>query len=178
MGWIVLWAVLLIVVMILCWATNAFGLPGNWFALAAAIVYALLVPEGRADFGWPALAAMTALAVVGEVIELVAGAHGAAKEGGSKRGAALALLGSIIGGLSGIFFGLPIPIVGSLVAGMLFAALGALGGAMLGEAWKGRSTEDSWRIGQAAFWGRLIGTIAKIIIGAFMIVIAVVALFW
>ena len=176
MWWIALVAVLVIVAMVAAWATNALGIPGNWIVLAIAVLYSVFGSEGRTHIGWVSVAAMAILAVLGEVVEFAASARGATKQGGSRRAAVLAVVGSIIGGLSGIFVGLPIPVIGSLVAGMLLAALGALVGAMLGETWKGRSTADSWRVGQAAFWGRLVGTLAKIILGAFMLVIAIVAI--
>ena len=41
------------------------------------------------------------------------------------------------GGLFGLTVVVPIPIVGSIAAALLFAGLGALGGAVLGERWKG-----------------------------------------
>ena len=43
-----------------------------------------------------------------------------------------------------------------LVAVLLLASLGGLLGAMLGESWKGRDLEASWRIGIAAFWGEAV----------------------
>ena len=67
--------------------------------------------------------------------------------------------------------------VGSVVAAVLFAAIGALLGAMLGEQWKGRELGESWQIGQAAFWGRLLGTLAKSLIGLVMVAVAVTAIF-
>jgi hypothetical protein len=71
--------------------------------------------------------------------------------------------------------GLPIPVIGSLVAAILFAGAGALVGAMLGETWKGRTLAESWKVGQSAFWGRLLGALAKTGIATAMLVIAMVA---
>ncbi len=98
------------------------------------------------------------------------------KAGGSRRSAALALVGSLIGGISGLAIGVPVPVIGSLVAAVLFAALGALAGAMIGESWKGRDLDQSLRVGKAAFWGRVLGTLAKALIGAVMVVVALAAL--
>ncbi len=98
------------------------------------------------------------------------------RAGGSRRSAVLALVGSLAGGATGVLVGVPIPLVGPLVAAVLFAGLGALAGAMLGESWKGRSLDQSVRVGKAAFWGRLFGTLAKTLIGAVMVVVALAAL--
>jgi len=174
MDWLWLWALLLLIVLVLCWALNIIGLPGNWINLVAVSVYAWLMPaEHQADVGWLVLALMLLLAVIGEIIEFAAGAAGAATAGGSRRGAALAVVGAILGGIVGLLIGLPIPIVGSVIASVLFSAVGALIGAMLGEAWKGRNFEESLWTGHAAFWGRLLGTVGKIIVGAMMIIVAV-----
>ena len=54
--------------------------------------------------------------------------------------------------------------------------LGAMAGAILGETWAGRDADTSWRIAKLAFWGRLAGTLGKIILGAVMIVIVVAAM--
>jgi uncharacterized protein YqgC (DUF456 family) len=101
---------------------------------------------------------------------------GAARLGGSKRGAVLAIAGSMLGAILGAFIGVPIPVIGSIVAVILFASLGALGGAMLGETWKGRSLGESWKIGQGAFWGRMLGAVAKTAVASAMVVIGIAAL--
>ncbi len=126
--------------------------------------------------GWPVVLTLVALASLGEIVEVAAAAAGVKRVGGSRRGAVLALVGSVIGGLVGVGVGLPIPIIGSLVAAVLFAGLGAMIGAMLGEAWKGRALDDSWRVGVGAFLGRVFGTLAKIMVGSAMLVLAIVAL--
>ncbi|HLA84632.1 MAG TPA: DUF456 domain-containing protein, partial [Thermoguttaceae bacterium] len=120
--------------------------------------------------------AIIVLATLGELLEFVAGMLGAAKAGGSRRGAVLALIGSLIGAVAGLFIGLPIPVVGSVVSAVLLAGLGAFVGAVLGEQWKGRTLGESCRIGHAAFWGRLLGTAAKTALGAAMVGTTVFAL--
>jgi uncharacterized protein YqgC (DUF456 family) len=174
----IVWAILLVLVVILLWSLNIVGLPGNWLVVAAAAIYALLVPEEwRTDVGWWSVAALGGLAVVGEIIEFLAGAMGASKAGGSRRGAVLALLGSLGGGLLGIFVGVPIPIVGPIIGALAFASLGALTGAVIGEQWKGKTWDESFRVGHAAFWGRLLGTLGKALVGTFMIVVVLVSVF-
>jgi uncharacterized protein YqgC (DUF456 family) len=101
---------------------------------------------------------------------------GVSKTGGSRRGAVMALAGSILGGILGVVIGLPIPLVGSVVAAVFFAGLGAMAGAILGEISAGQKLGASWRIGKAALWGRLAGTLGKILLGAVMILVVVAAM--
>ena len=93
-----LWAFLLILVLLVCGALTLFGLPGNWLMIVATVVYVYLVAvNSRFAIGWEVVVALVILAVLGEVIETAAGAWGAAKVGGSRRGAPLALVGSVVG---------------------------------------------------------------------------------
>ncbi len=171
------WACLLVVALIVGWSINLFGLPGNWLNLAATICYVVFMPsDQRVSISWWVVGAVLFLAGLGELVELLAGAAGAAKVGGSRRGVVLALVGSFAGGLSGAIIGAPIPVVGSIIAILLFASLGALGGAMLGEWWKGRDWETRWQVGHAAFWGRLFGTVGKVSIGSVIVVVVLMAL--
>jgi len=173
----ILWAVLLLLVLLAGWLMTLLGLPGNWLMVAAAALYAWLMPgDSPQDVGWPLVAALGILALLGELLEALAGLLGAAKAGASKRAAALSLAGSIVGGIAGIFIGTPIPIVGQLVAAILLAGAGALAGAMLGETWAGRPLRESWRVGRAAFWGRLLGTLAKTLVASVMVMAVAAAL--
>jgi len=174
----IVWALLLVLAVLVFWFMNLLGLPGNWMIVGAAALYAWLIPDNtRIAIGWPAVGVLTGLAVLGEVVEFAASAAGVKKRGGSWFGAILALIGSVIGALAGMVVGVPIPVVGSLLAAVLFGGLGALAGAMLGETMRGQSFDASLRIGQAAFWGRLLGTLAKAMIGAVMAGIAIAAVF-
>jgi len=171
-----LYALLLIVVLLIGWGLTVVGMPGNWLMVAAAALYAWLLGDSSLALGWGVVAALAVLAAAGELLELLAGSLGVAKLGGSRRGAALALLGSLIGGIAGLFIGLPVPLIGSVLAAILLAGLGALLGALLGELWKGRALGRSWQVARAAFWGRLLGSAAKVLIGSVMAVVAAAAL--
>ena len=173
----VLWAGLLILVLLAGWSLNLFGLPGNWLNVVAIALYAWLVPaESRWSIGWAVVVAVGLVALIGELIEAAAGALGVSKVGGSRRGALLAMVGAMAGGLLGALLGSPIPVVGSIVGILLLASLGALAGAMIGERWKGRGWAISWKVGRAAFWGRLLGTLGKILTASIIVAIAVGAL--
>jgi len=171
----ILAALLMAVLLAAGWVMTLLSLPGNWLIVIAVAVYALLVPnEWRVDVGWVVVGVVLVLAIVGEILEWLTVAAGTARAGGSRRAALLALGGSILGGLVGAVVGLPVPVVGSVIAIVLFAAVGATCGAMAGESWRGSSREASWAVGKAAFWGRLLGTLAKI--GTACVIVVVVAL--
>ena len=171
------WALLLVVIVVAACLLTVIGMPGNWLVVTAAAVYAFLLPhDGRAAIGWPVVVALVGLAVLGEVVELVAGALGVQRVGGSRRSAVLALGGSVVGGIVGVIVGVPIPIIGSFVGAILFGGLGALTGGMLGEYWKGRTTDEALRVGHAAFWSRLFGTLSKAAIGLVMVIVTIAAL--
>jgi len=173
----IFWAILLFVLMLLFWGLTLVGMPGNWLMVAAAGLYLFLGPtDERLAIGGYVFVLLVGLALLGEGLELLASALGVARAGGSRRGAVLALLGAMMGGILGLFVGAPAPVIGSMLAAVLLASLGALAGAMMGEIWKGRPLGDSWTIGKAAFWGRLFGTLAKTTIGAVMVAVVAAAL--
>lgn len=168
----------LILVLLAGWAMTVLSLPGNWVMVVASAAFAYFAPDGgRFDVSWTAVGVLLGLALLGEALEMAAGAVSAARVGGSKRGAALAIVGSMIGAVVGAGAGtaIPIPLVGSVIGAVGGACLGALAGAMLGETWKGRALGETWKIGQAAFRGRFLGTVAKVAIASAMTVIAITA---
>ena len=170
------WIFLFLLVLALSWGLTLFSLPGNWLIVAAAAIYAYLsTADAQPAISWTVVAVLAGLAALGEVIEFAASAVGTSRAGGSKRGALLAILGAVVGSVVGAVIGLPIPVVGSVVGVLLFASLGAMAGAMVGESCKGRTLDEIIEVGQAAFWGRLAGTLAKTGIGTVMVLVAAVA---
>ncbi len=173
------WALGLLLICTVAWGLNLIALPGNWFAVATVALYAWLGPEeGRAAVGWGVLAAVFGCALFGELLEFAAAALGAQRAGASRRATLLAILGSMVGAVLGAVVGLPIPLVGPVVAAVLFGALGATAGAMFGEWTDGKSWRESWPVGHAAFWGRLLGTVGKILAGLAILVVTLVAVCW
>ena len=174
-----IWAALLVLCAVAAWFATLFSLPGNWVMVLLVVVFALFYPEAEGrGVGWIGVAVVAGLAVVGEVIEFAAGAAGAAKEGGSRRGMLLAILGAVVGSVVGAFIGIPIiPVVGSIIAAVGGGALGAFCGAYLGETWKGKTSAESIAVGKATLIGRLLGTMAKLIVGAMMVVVIALAVF-
>ncbi|MGC3968996.1 MAG: DUF456 domain-containing protein [Pirellulales bacterium] len=96
------------------WFCTVISLPGTWIILVTAAVYSWLTPDGaRWDIGGNVLGVLLGLAVVGEILETASSAAGVKKLGGSRRGAVLAIVGSLIGAVIGTG-AIPIPIVGTL----------------------------------------------------------------
>ncbi|MEN6459716.1 MAG: DUF456 family protein [Thermoguttaceae bacterium] len=173
----ILLSLLLLTVLLAAWLLTLLGLPGNWMMVVVAGLHAWLVPaKSAAALGWKVVVVLAVLAALGELLELLTGAAGTAKAGGTRRAALLALAGSIGGGLLGLFIGLPIPLIGPVIAAVLCAGFGAMAGAMLGEGWAGKNLRTSWPVGKAAFWGRLLGTLGKLSVGAAMIAVVIAAL--
>jgi len=169
-------AVVLILASATCWVSLLFTLPGNWVMALLATLFALSYPDAE-GMSWWTVGALILLAAVGELVEFVAGAAGAAKQGASRRSMVLAILGTMIGSLAGAIVGVPVPIVGSIIAALGGGALGAFAGAYLGELWKGKTSRESMNVGTGAMVGRVLGTFGKLIVGAIMFVLVSVAVF-
>ncbi len=168
-------AIAVVFLCILAWGTNLIALPGNWISVAILALYVWLGPgEGRAAIGGIALAVAFGCALIGEVTEFIASALGAKRAGASRKSTIYAVIGSMIGAITGGLMGVPIPIIGSVLAAILFGGIGATAGAMYGEWTDGKSWKESWAIGHAAFWGRTFGTLGKVSFGFGIVLIAVV----
>jgi hypothetical protein len=151
---------------------NLVALPGNWIVVGAAALFAWLLPvEAGRGISWTTVAVLLGLAVFGEVVEFVAGAAGAARQGASRRAIVLSIVGAVAGSIVGLGIGAPIPIIGSLVMAVLGGAGGAFAGAYLGETWKGRDEPERLAAGRGAFFGRIWGTVGKLAVGAVMLAI-------
>jgi len=175
--WYYFWAVLFVLIDVAGLAANLLTLPGNWIIAAATVVFALFIHHpNQTETNWWCIGLMIGLALVGELIEFAAGAAGAAKTGGSRRGMILAVAGAMVCSILGTGLGtfLPIPVIGNLVGAIAGGAAGAFGGAYLGESWKGRSENERLTISAAAMVGRVFGTVGKFGVGAIMVVVFVI----
>lgn len=174
--WYYTWAVLLVLGNLGALAATVMALPGNWVIVGLTALFAWLIHDAAgAGISWYTVGALLGLATLGELVEFAAGAAGAARFGGSRRGMVLAIVGTLFGSMIGVAAGpflVPIPLLGSVVAAVGGGALGAFVGAYLGESWKGRSDDQRLAISKAAFVGRLLGTVGKLWVGAVMVVVA------
>jgi uncharacterized protein YqgC (DUF456 family) len=159
----------LLVLLIACLAALAsllLGLPGTFLIVVAALAYAWAT--GFAGVTWWTIGWLLLLAVIGEGIEFLAGAAGAAGERPSRRVMIAAILGGVIGGLVGtpLLFG-----VGSLLG----ALLGAFTGAALAVLSEGGTMDTALSAGLAAFRGRLLGFVLKAAVAVAMLVVLAAA---
>ncbi len=165
-------ALCLVALLLIGWVLTLLSLPGNWLIVVATALYSWLIADTSTwDISWTLVIVLAVLAGLGEAIELIAAAAGVQRLGGSRRSALLSGVGSIIGAILGTAW-IPVPIVGTVFG----ACLGALGGAMFGESWKGRQIDHNWQVGLAAFWGRLLGSMAKILIASVLVTVTLAGL--
>ncbi len=171
----ILWAIVFLLALTVAWLTNVIGLPGNWLMLLFSVFYGLwMPPDAQVSISMTVLLVLAALAAVGELAELALSSASVSKAGGNRRSALYAIVGSIVGGVAGMVMGIPIPLIGPIVASLLFGSLGAMAGAMYGEWSTGTACNASLQIGKAAFWGRALGTLAKLVVGLIMLCVAVI----
>ncbi len=157
-------------------ALNLFGLflvllslPGTWFMVAATAGVSWLT--GMQLVSWTTVLVLAGVALLGEVLEFLAGAAGSRRAGGTWRATVGAMVVSVIGGI--VLGAMIFPIIGA----PLGACIGAFLGALAGELSAGKKLETAVAVGQGAFVGRLLGTIVKLVLGGILLVIATIASF-
>ncbi len=151
----------------------AFTLPGIWFAIVAAGLAQWWSIEHRSEpmFNWWTLGACVGIALAAELIEFGASAVGAAKAGGTKKGAIGSVVGAIAGAVVGSFI---LPVIGTILG----AAIGAGAGALVLEKHLGqKSWGEAGKVGAGAAIGRLVATLAKVALAAVVAAILSVAAF-
>ena len=109
--------------------------------------------EGFARVGAVGLTIIGVLAALGFAADFLAALLGAKRVGASPR----ALLGATLGGVAGLFMGIPGMLVGPLV------------GAALGELWARGGLAQAGKVGIGTWLGLLFGAIAKVVIAFLMI---------
>ena len=146
------------------------GFPGTWVMVAAAALFAALADLAPGGSEWIALIIVTALAGLGELIELgvrIVGGKVAKVSNG-------AIIAAIVGGIIGAIVGVPVFLIGSLIGLLLGVFLGAFGYALLferhsiaGAAWVALATTTS----------QIVALFAKTCIGLAIIVYLSVVVF-
>ncbi len=152
------------------------GLPGTWLMVVIAILLASITAgESFVHVSWLGVIALVVLAGIGELIEFIAGSAGVGQQGGTKRSAWYALVGSMVGAVAGLFISLPIPVpvISQLISSVLFGAMGAAAGAVIGERREGKDWDKTTRVGIGALIGRLLGTVGKAACAAIMTIILI-----
>jgi len=129
------------------------GFPGTLVVLAAAVVHRLCF--GQDSAGNLVLVILAALTAAALAFDFLAGMFGANKFGATWRG----MLGAVLGGFIGLFFGLPGIIVGPFVGATLFELLGD------------RELKPALKAGLGATLGLFAGIIGKFSIAVVMILL-------
>lgn len=129
------------------------ALPGVLLVLAGLLLAAWT--DGFVHIGQGTLILLAALAVLTYGVDFAAGALGAQRVGASRR----ALVGAFVGGLVGLFFGLPGVLLGPFV------------GAVLGEYTVQRNLSQAGKVGIGTWLGMAVGLAAKLAIVFSMIAI-------
>ena len=151
-------------VMLACLLIIPLGLPGLW--LIAVVLLALLA---AGQVSWT-FALVGAGAVVGtEIAELWVLKRFGERFGGSNR----AFWGAMAGGMVGLFFGLPVPVVGSVIT----AFLGTFVGAGLVTFVETRSMARSTRVGAGVLLARTTAVALKVGVAVAITAATAVALF-
>lgn len=145
-------------VMAACLLLVPLGLPGTWLMLLVVGTGALL---GEVTLG--TLALLVGVAALGEAAEFLLVKKFSERYGASRR----AFWGALLGGLVGIALGAPVPVVGSLLAGLLGTFVGAVAVAL----WEGHPGWGAVRSG----WGAVLGRAAAVAVktGAGVVVLVV-----
>ncbi len=143
------------------------GLPGIWLMIAVVVGLKWWQPEW---ISWWMIGSVIVLAILGEVVELLAGAAGSSKAGGSKRAAVSAVIGGIVGAIAGAAFP---PIIGAVIWGTVGAGVGAILGELTNEE---RDWKQTLQVGGAAATGKLLGTLAKTALAVMVYILILVAL--
>jgi uncharacterized protein YqgC (DUF456 family) len=109
--------------------------------------------DGFARVGWVALTVIGALAVLSWVADFVASLLGAKRVGASP----LALLGATLGGIAGIFFGIPGMILGPFI------------GAVVGELLARGGLAKAGKVGLGTWLGLVAAAVLKVVLAFMMI---------
>lgn len=152
-----------IAVLVLGLLSIPLGLPGLWIMIGVAAVAAML-----GEIGTVTLLACVLLAIIAELIEFLLVRKLTKQYGGSKK----AFWGAIGGGFLGVLIGAPIPIIGSVIMGMV----GAFAGAAIVTFAETQQIGAAHRVGWGAVLGRIFTTVAKTAAGVAILVLAAAAL--
>ena len=115
-----LWFTLLVLLSAACLVGTLMALPGNWGIVVCGAIFVWLVPES--GLTWIGVIISVVLGAIGEVVELAAGAAGAAKLGAKRRSMVLSMVTTVVGSIAGSFL-VPIPVIGTVIGALLGLSL-------------------------------------------------------
>jgi hypothetical protein len=148
------------------------GLSGNWLMVISTCLFAWWKWDERVFSGWT-LVAIVVLALLGELIDFLAGVVAAKGSGASWRGSVMAVFGAILGALFGTFV-IPVLFLGTVLG----ASIGAGLAVWVTEIARGELAEHSLCRAVSAGIGQFVGTATKIMLGLVIWLVIAVAAFW
>jgi len=149
-------------------AISFFRLPGTWLIVLSATACSWHFGWSRPTWQW--LTVLVGLAVVAEVVELVSSAVLAKQAGASRKASWYALFGGILGMF---LFTVPLPLIGTIIGGVI----GCFAGAAIGEMTVSNDAAKGAKVGLFAAVGQVVGMVAKTMIAFLMAATAVVGAF-
>ena len=152
MDWTIFWWILATLIVI----SGLIGvvvpaLPGIPIMLAGLVLAAW--STGFEPVGWGTIAVLAALTALSVLIDFLAAAFGAKRQGASPR----AFWGATLGAVVGLFFGLVGVVLGPFI------------GAVAAELTSGRGAQQAGRSGYGVWIGLILGTAAKLAIAFLML---------
>lgn len=153
-----------VALMTLALLTVPLGLPGVWV-----MVLVLLGCVLAGWVSWPVWLVLALLTGVAEVLEFAVLKRMGDRYGGSRA----AFWGAVAGGFLGVLVGAPVPVVGSLVAGLVGTFLGAAALTF----WGTRSARDASRVGWGMLVARVLAVGLKVAVGIAVLVVGIGAIF-
>lgn len=138
-----------VLAMLGCLVMIPFGLPGLWCIVVMSLGLVLL-----GQLTWTIGLVVAGAALVAELAEFIVLRRFGRAYGGSTR----AFWGAVVGGMAGLFVGLPVPVVGPLITGFAGTFLGA----GLVTWFETASLERSARVGWGVLLARTVAVALKV----------------
>ena len=152
-----------VLAMLACLVLIPLGLPGLWLIVAITIGLVLL-----GSLSWSFWLVVAGVALVTEIAEFGVLKKFGDAYGGSRK----AFWGAVLGGMAGLFIGLPVPIIGPMIT----AFLGTFIGAGLVTYVETLSLEKSAKVGWGVLLARTAAVALKVAVGVAVIAAVGVAL--
>jgi uncharacterized protein YqgC (DUF456 family) len=154
-----------VAVMVVSLFLTPLGLPGNWIMIGVLAVGAITGRIGAAP-----LIGLLLVAIAADVVEFFIVKRLNTRYGGSNR----AFWGAIAGGVIGVVVGMPVPVLGSILAGLAGTFAGAVAVTLLER----RTATAAARVGWGVLIGRAFSAAAKTAAGVVILVLGSAALIW
>ncbi len=156
----ILIAIVFILLMLLCWGSIFFNLPGNWINLILLLIWKWT--HVQMDAGWIFFLSLLLISGIAEILEFFSQIWGSKRYGGTSKGSWGALIGAIVCAIVGapFLFG-----IGAIIG----AVAGAFIGSLTFELVSGRNWLEAIRASKGAMFGRIFGFVAKAGLGMLML---------